>query len=286
MSEAQEAIQESGSQESASAAPEAVAPAVSFRESLPEDLRSNPSLKNINDIGSLAKSYVHAQRMVGADKIPLPTNNSTDDDWIKVYDKLGRPADIKDYDVTMPDMFDGNGFRESIHAAGLNQKQAASVAEFINSQSEAANEKLNAYQEQAKLDTEAELRQEYGKAFDDKIKRAQSAAKYLLGSKGDPTSKDNILGNIRLIDGRMLGDHIDIIRMFEAMSHEIAEDDLKLGNSSERAMTPQDAQDEIDKIQADRNGPYWQKHHPEHDKMVARVQELFDYVHPEESAVI
>ena len=222
MSEAAEAIQDTGSQEASAAA---VAPAQSFRDSLPEDLRSNPSLKNINDVGSLAKSYVHAQRMVGADKIPLPGSNSTDDDWIKVYDKLGRPADIKDYDVTMPDMFDGNGFRESIHAAGLNQKQAASVAQFIHSQSEAANEKLNAYQEQARLDTEAELRQEYGKTFDDKIKRAQSTAKYLLGSKGDPSSKDNILGNIRLADGRMLGDHPDIIRMFEAMSHEIAEDD-------------------------------------------------------------
>ena len=282
MSEAAEAIQDTGSQEASAAA---VAPAQSFRDSLPEDLRSNPSLKNINDVGSLAKSYVHAQRMVGADKIPLPGSNSTDDDWIKVYDKLGRPADIKDYDVTMPEMFDGNGFRESIHAAGLNQKQAASVAQFIHSQSEAANEKLNAYQEQARLDTEAELRQEYGKTFDDKIKRAQSTAKYLLGSKGDPNHKDNILGNIRLADGRMLGDHPDIIRMFEAMSHEIAEDDLD-GVTTESAMTPQDAQEEIDTIQADRSGPYWNKHHPEHDKMVARVNELFEYVHPEENVVL
>ena len=273
MSEAQEAIQDTGSQEASAAA---VAPAQSFRDSLPEDLRTNPSLKNINDVGSLAKSYVHAQRMVGADKIPLPGSNSTDDDWIKVYDKLGRPADIKDYDVTMPDMFDGNGFH---------QKQAASVAQFIHSQSEAANEKLNAYQEQARLDTEAELRQEYGKTFDDKIKRAQSTAKYLLGSKGDPSSKDNILGNIRLADGRMLGDHPDIIRMFEAMSHEIAEDDLD-GVTTESAMTPQDAQEEIDTIQADRSGPYWNKHHPEHDKMVARVNELFEYVHPEENVVL
>ena len=282
MSEAAEAIQDTGSQEASAAA---VAPAQSFRDSLPEALSTNPSLKNINDVGSLAKSYVHAQRMVGADKIPLPGSNSTDDDWIKVYDKLGRPADIKDYDVTMPDMFDGNGFRESIHAAGLNQKQAASVAQFIHSQSEAANEKLNAYHEQARLDTEAELRQEYGKTFDDKIKRAQSTAKYLLGSKGDPSSKDNILGNIRLADGRMLGDHPDIIRMFEAMSHEIAEDDLD-GVTTESAMTPQDAQEEIDTIQADRSGPYWNKHHPEHDKMVARVNELFEYVHPEENVVL
>ena len=278
MSEA-EATQETGSQESAP-------PAASFQDSLPEDLRGNPSLKNFNDVGSLAKSYVHAQRMVGADKIPLPGNNSTDDDWSRVYDKLGRPADIKDYDVSLPEIFEDDGFRKSIHAAGLNQKQAASVAQFMQSQTEAANEKLNAYQEQAKLDTETELRAEYGKAFGEKVQRAQATAKYLLGSKGDPTSEDNILGNIRLADGRMLGDHPDIIRMFEAMSHEIAEDDLD-GVTTESAMTPSDAQDEIDQLQADRkNGAYWNKHHPEHDKAVARVQELFAYVHPEEDIVL
>lgn len=278
MSEA-EATQETGSQESAP-------PAASFQDSLPEDLRGNPSLKNFNDVGSLAKSYVHAQRMVGADKIPLPGNNSTDDDWSRVYDKLGRPADIKDYDVSLPEIFEDDGFRKSIHAAGLNQKQAASVAQFMQSQTEAANGKLDAYREQAKLDTETELRAEYGKAFGEKVQRAQATAKYLLGSKGDPTSEDNILGNIRLADGRMLGDHPDIIRMFEAMSHEIAEDDLD-GVTTESAMTPQDAQDEIDQLQADRkNGAYWNKHHPEHDKAVARVQELFAYVHPEEDIVL
>ena len=277
MSEA-EATQETGSQESAP-------PAASFQDSLPEDLRGNPSLKNFNDVGSLAKSYVHAQRMVGADKIPLPGNNSTDDDWSRVYDKLGRPADIKDYDVSLPEIFEDDGFRKSIHAAGLNQKQAASVAQFMQSQTEAANGKLDAYREQAKLDTETELRAEYGKAFGEKVQRAQATAKYLLGSKGDPTSEDNILGNIRLADGRMLGDHPDIIRMFEAMSHEIAEDDLD-GVTTESAMTPSDAQDEIDQLQADRKGAYWNKHHPEHDKAVARVQELFAYVHPEEDIVL
>ena len=280
MSEA-EATQDIGSQESA---PPPVA--ASFHDSLPEDLRGNPSLKNFNDVGSLAKSYVHANRMLGADKIPLPGNNSTDDDWSRVYDKLGRPADIKDYDVSVPEIFEDEGFRKSIHAAGLNQKQAASVAQFMQSQTEAANEKLDAYREQAKLDTEAELKAEYGKTFGDAIKRAQATAKHYLGSKGDPSSEDNIFGNVRLADGRMLGDHPDIIRLLESVSHDLAEDDLKLGSSTENALTPQDAQHEIDQFQADRNGAYWNKHHPEHDKVVARVQELFAYVHPEENIVL
>jgi hypothetical protein len=225
--------------------------------------------------------------MVGADKIPLPGNNSTDDDWSRVYDKLGRPADIKDYDVSLPEIFEDDGFRKSIHAAGLNQKQAASVAQFMQSQTEAANEKLNAYQEQAKLDTEAELKAKYGKTFEDAIKRAQATAKYFLGSKGDAASEDNIFGNYRLADGRMLGDLPELIVLLESVSHELAEDDLKLDSSNENAMTPQDAQDEIDQLQADRkNGAYWNKHHPEHDKAVARVQELFAYVHPEEDIVL
>ena len=39
----------------------------SFVSSLPEDLQNEPSLQNIQDVNQLAKGYVSAQRMVGAD---------------------------------------------------------------------------------------------------------------------------------------------------------------------------------------------------------------------------
>ena len=48
------------------------APAVSFLDTLPEDLRGEPSLRNFTDVGALAKSYTHAQRMIGGDKIGKP----------------------------------------------------------------------------------------------------------------------------------------------------------------------------------------------------------------------
>jgi hypothetical protein len=53
------------------------APAVSFLDSLPEDLRGEPSLRNFNDVGALAKSYTHAQRMIGGDKIGKPSQSAT-----------------------------------------------------------------------------------------------------------------------------------------------------------------------------------------------------------------
>ena len=71
----------------------------SFVSSLPEDLRTEPSLQNIQDVNQLAKGYVSAQRMVGADKMAIPTKNSTPDDWKEVYTKLGLPETPDNYGV-------------------------------------------------------------------------------------------------------------------------------------------------------------------------------------------
>ena len=71
---------------------EPVTQEVNWKESLPDDLRDNPSLKSIQDVPGLAKSFIHAQKMVGADKIPVPTEHATKEDWDAVYSKLGRPA--------------------------------------------------------------------------------------------------------------------------------------------------------------------------------------------------
>jgi hypothetical protein len=89
----EEAIQDTGSQEAvvAEAAP------VSFLESLPEELRNEPSLRTFTDPGSLAKSYVNAQRMIGADKVAIPSKSATSDEWREVYTRLGAPTDVGGY---------------------------------------------------------------------------------------------------------------------------------------------------------------------------------------------
>ena len=61
-----------------------------FIDGLAEDIRNEPSLQNIQDVDQLAKGYVHEQRMVGADKIPLPNKHATDEDWNQFYSRLGR----------------------------------------------------------------------------------------------------------------------------------------------------------------------------------------------------
>ena len=61
--------------------PEVTQSVADWRDSIPEEIRGHSSLEHINDIGALAKSYVHAQQMVGADKVALPGKSATADEW-------------------------------------------------------------------------------------------------------------------------------------------------------------------------------------------------------------
>ena len=92
----EEVIQETGSQ--TEAAPVTDAAPASFIDTLPEDLRGEPSLRNFTDTAGLAKSYVHAQKMIGVDKLPLPGKSATDEEWNNVYERLGRPNAPTEYD--------------------------------------------------------------------------------------------------------------------------------------------------------------------------------------------
>ena len=101
-----------------------------FIDSLAEDMRNEPSLQNIQDLDQLAKGYVHAQRMVGADKIALPNKHATEDDWNQFYGKLGRPDTPEAYEVNYQPPAEGYeptnlpGFQDAAYRAGLNSDQA------------------------------------------------------------------------------------------------------------------------------------------------------------------
>jgi hypothetical protein len=265
----EETTQDTGSQGVATAAPAAP---VGFLDSLPDDLRMEPSLRNFTDPASLAKSYVHAQRMIGADKIPLPGKSATDEDWANVWAKLGRPQAPSEYDVK----FDGipfadseiEGFRQSAFEAGLNNRQVERMAKFLQETVTGADASRSEMTEKAVYAAEQELRQEFGQAFEQRMALAYNAATQLLGDA-------SLLDEVQLSDGRMLGDHPQVVRMFAKLAEQIGEDKL-LGETSELIMTPQEANQRITEMTR-RDSPYWDKLHPEHDTYVDEVLRLRDY---------
>lgn len=278
-------MENSGSQPEAQAVEQAP---VSFLDSLPEDLRGEPSLKNFTDAGSLAKSFVHAQRMIGAEKLPLPGKSATEDEWNTIYSKLGRPDSAADY------QFDGvqnleaaeiSSFAEAAHKAGLRPQQAQAMLGFMDNRDQGMFAQFEQGTQEAINEGYAELQREWGPALDEKISRATTA----LISLGLPYERDEngnayvpLMDEIRLSDGRALGDHPTMIKLFADIADKLGEDTLA-GAATTFEMTPKEAQAEKSSLTAP-GTPYWDNQHPEHKAAVQRVLELNGIIFPEGQA--
>lgn len=256
----------------------AVDTAGDWKSSIPEEIRGHASLEHINDIGALAKSYVHAQQMVGADKVALPGKSATEDEWAEVYNKLGRPESPDGYEFSTENLPEGveldqdmvSWFKDAAHKAGMNPRQAQAMLDAYNEmnigQAEMSGAEVQARVEQV----EAELRKEYGQAFDDRM----SIANATLAEFGNPE-----ITEIQLADGTMLGDHPDVIRMLASVGtflrEKVGEDTLP-GAQVSGGVTPNDAQAKIRDL-TQPNSPYWDSRHPEHQWYVNEAMKWREY---------
>jgi hypothetical protein len=241
-----------------------------WKESISETYRNDPNIQKFTEIDALAKSYINATRMIGQDKVVIPTNNSTEDQWNEVYDKLGRPESAEKYSLDAKSKIvslDDNAvkqFAETSHKLGLNNKQAQGLLEFYKQNMEGTAQQAKIDTETAQAQAEQELRSEWGREFDTKVKQASSLAKANI--------KPEIL-DMTLSNGTRLGDHPEIIKGFAKIAGMMSEDKI-VSTESESVQSNQSIQDEIDSIINDKASPYWHKGHPNHDKQVQQVYTL------------
>ena len=244
--------------------------AKSWKEAISEDLRNDPNISKFTELEALAKSYVNATRMIGQDKVAVPNNNSTEDQWNEVYNKLGRPESPDKYqldaksDVVPLDESAIKSFAENAHQLGLNNKQAQGILEFYKNSMEGSAQQNQVDMETAQAQSEQQLRKEWGSNYESNIKKAGAVAKANMDA--------NIL-DMQLKDGTRLGDHPAIIKGFANIANLMSEDKL-VSTESEGVSQGIDYDAEISKIVNDRDGPYWNKAHPDHDKIVQKVFNL------------
>ena len=248
-----------------------------FLTSLPDEIREHPSLAPIKDVENLARSYVNAQRLIGADKVPMPVN-PTDEDLDNIYGRLGRPETPQGYEIKP----DGQVVTEEVaeqyadiaHRLRLSTEQAEGILEYykstIQQSSEAMQADVTAQVEQA----ETELRQEWGKAFEQKIQDAK-------GIFRDFASEDML--EMQLADGTLVGNHPEFIRAFAKIAefrNSATSEDTITEATTNRALTPQQAQTEIDSIMNDKSHAYWDRKNPVgRQAAIDRMQQLMEMLH-------
>ena len=245
------------------------APQSTWINSISEEFRKDPNIEKFTEIDALAKSYINATKMIGQDKIAIPTNNSTQEAWDEAYNKLGRPEsaakyalDVKSETVSM----DENAiktFAEESHKLGLNNKQAQGILEYYKNNMEGSAQQSKIDIETSQAQAEQHLRQEWGRDYDAKVKQAAAVA------------KANMPGVLDLLlqDGTRVGDNSEIIKGFSKIASMFSEDKM-VTTESENVDSVKNIEQEISQMMNDKAHPYHIKGHPEHDKSIQQMLTL------------
>ena len=239
-----------------------------WKANLSDEVRADKSLENIKDIEGLAKSYVHAQKLVGADKIPVPNKYATDKDWDAVYEKLGRPKTSDGYKYELPedqkvDEAALKNFSSQAHKLGLLPTQAQGMVKFYNEmmgKQLADAESISTAQREKAM---TELKTEWGQAYDQKLQKANAVVSSVF-PKG--------IMSMNLEDGSKIGDHPAVIKAFSALADKMGEDDI-VQSSGPVFMTPKEIEKQIGELQQP-GSSYWDKNHPNHQAAVEEVLAL------------
>jgi len=249
---------------------------VKFPEGLDEGVRYDPSLKafvgedkSIN-MGNLIKSYVHAQKSLGKDKIVIPSKNADPSEWKKVFNKLGVPESFDEYklgfqpdkDVPIKNEFIDN-FRKLAHENGILPSQAEKVLGFYQEQVKQGYSEIEKNAEISMEQASQELKKEFGEKYDYNIQLANLALRNYGG--------DEMVSEIKALG---LANHPQFIKFLAKVGTTLNEDvvkDLRQDGSFDRASMS----DEIESMMNNRQSAYWNKEHPDHFNTVKKVNDYY-----------
>ena len=246
-----------------------------FLNMIPEDLREHPSLSPIKDVGNLAKSYINAQQLIGADKLPAPKNPS-EEQLSAIYNYLGKPESADAYEFAV----DGNviteevasSYKEVAHKLNLTPQQASGLLDYYKGLADSSQQQAGQQMQLQREEVENNLKKEWGQAYGEKIAGAGQAINQFGSTE---------MLEWELSDGTKLGNHPEFIKAFANIAdfrQSVTSEDTITNATSSRAMTPKEAQAEIDSIM--RSPDYINRENVvARNRAIERVQELYGMIY-------
>jgi hypothetical protein len=271
----------------------------SWKEALPAELKDNPSLKDINDVPALAKSFVETKSMLGSslripspeagpearkeflakmqEKVPELVLVPSDPDKLAeveetLWSRLGKPKDAKEYE---PPKVDDVEFKpeEMDVLRTIATKRGYTKKQFATLVKDVAAEKLATAK--ALYEQRAALKKEFGFAFDDKLAAFANVAE----KTGAPPQ---LLAAIRqgTIDTTTAKWLDGLVKSLGGEGGEIRQ---QTGGSSGK-LTPEEAKIQISEII--KNPAYLRRGaNPElHEALKAKMAKLMPFAYPEDAA--
>jgi hypothetical protein len=253
-----------------------------WRSSIDQEIAGDPSLADIKDLNGLAKSYINAQKMVGADKIVLPGADASEDEMNEFYNRLGRPEKYEFDKVELPDGFEHSepmdtAMKQLMHETGLTNAQANKLyTGYLQYLGNEYNEAVG-QNDQMRSEWHTQLKKDLGKAFDESVDLSQRAAKELGGEE-----------LLKWFDETGQGDNPMFVKLFAKVGKMMSEAGAEPGEVRSFEMTPDSAQQEIARLQRDPNfmNQYTDKEAQGHAEAIKKMEYLFSYAYPDSEEAV
>ena len=182
--------------------------APAFKETLPEDIRENEHLKDVNDGAELARYYVD-----------LKSNY------------LRPPDDANGYEYELPEGFnlEENAYNERKQLAfdnGLNQKQFSALMDAEAQRYQSSIEAFNKGIEGRRVEAEQALKTEWGDKYEQKIEAANRILSHESFADGEFK---------KFLNDTKFGDNPQVVKFFAKLSDLISEDVFVKPGSGDKA---------------------------------------------------
>ena len=242
---------------------------------LDADILNDPSLKAINDVQSLTKSYVHAQKRIGQKGTIIPTENSTSEEWDTFHQKMGVPLKAEEYNEAMKftsreegGQFD-DGFNQQFaakaHELRVQPSQAKEMYDFFNDQAKSTAENFMETTQAGQQEKLNELMDTYGEdAYNANLTKAMKYVNEELGEETLAYLKESGLGK----DAKI----VDIL--MKSANKFYGEEKIPQGETPS-SLSKDQAQKEINDAMANSADPYLNSSHPDHGRRVKEIQKYF-----------
>jgi hypothetical protein len=232
----------------------------------------NPDKRQL-EVEELAKGYVNLEKLLGREKVPLPTDDEDQEGWERVYKAIGRPEKPDEYQFNSPELPEDlpydkeaeQNFRTWAHVNGLNKKQAANLYDgYVKHQLE-RHAAWHKQQQDYRRELEGNLQREYG----NKLESVKQRAGLIIRENADPEFHQYLtesgLGN----DPRM-------VRFLDRVGQKLVGETKLKGTPKVAEAEPQDYQRAIADYREKHKEALFNRDHPNHELRVKEFNRLFE----------
>ncbi len=187
-----------------------------WKAQLKDDLKDDPRLDGYGNIDALARA--HLEYLDGnAEGLTVPAADDSEA-WAKLYDKLGRPTEKSQYELSTQEKLEGTeefteSFKEAAHNAGLTQKQAQDLFSYMVELARPGAEALKQLGMYDKKTCTEALQKEWGDKYEAKVKDMRAGVKEFADTE-----------YLDLMDKLGLSDNPAVCKTWAAVGAKMADD--------------------------------------------------------------